>query len=226
MTTPVTTLSFAPATPKAEVDGIVFTVTGEVRPTGKIVVMNTDDKIVASSPEFGQANRQGVVSEQINVHVTGAPAGGFFVLSAAGLAYPGDDPAVTAHIARNANVAAVQAALDLAWGTGETVVSGTSLALGLTVDFVGANEKRPITVTADASGLTGGTSPGVTITENTVGGATDLVPGGPYLWGPIVLFPDTDGSDYTYSADLLYASGDDAGSSMLNAALDLTVTGS
>lgn len=101
-------------------------------------------------------------NEVQSIAITGSPTGGSYTLEF--------DGQVTAPIAYNANAAAIQSAL-LALsnlGTGDVTVAGTG---PFTVTFGGnkAGVNVP-TIVADDSGLTGGTTPTVTVSVTTQGG--------------------------------------------------------
>lgn len=103
--------------------------------------------------------------------VTGTPTGGTFTLSFGG--------ATTAPIAYNAAAAAVQSALEAlaTVGTGGVVAGGGALpGTPVTLTFAGNLGKRaqPL-VTADGSGLTGGTTPDAAVAETTPGVDATLV---------------------------------------------------
>jgi P22 coat protein - gene protein 5 len=92
------------------------------------------------------------------VTVTGAPTGGTFTLTFSGQ--------TTAGIAYNATAAAVQTALQAlsTIGTNNATVSGASGG-PYTVTFQNALYANTTALTASGAGLTGGTSPGVTIAQ-------------------------------------------------------------
>lgn len=101
-------------------------------------------------------------NEVQSIAITGTPTGGTYTLTF--------DGATTAALAYNANAAAIQAALVAlpTIGTGNCTVSGTG---PYTVTFVGELAGfNLVQMTADDSGLTGGTSPEVTVTTTTPGG--------------------------------------------------------
>ena len=93
------------------------------------------------------------------VKVTGSPTGGTFTLTVGAQ--------TTSAIAYNADSSAVAVALEAlsSVGAGNVSVTGSSISTGsgLTVAWVGSLLGTTATVTATAS-LTGGTSPGVTVT--------------------------------------------------------------
>lgn len=98
----------------------------------------------------------GIKQGQQSVSLTGSPTGGTFTLT-----YEG---ATTAPIAYNATTTAVQAALAAlsTIGAGNVAVSG--MAGDWVVSFGGVLASATASVmTADGSGLTGGTAPGVTV---------------------------------------------------------------
>ncbi|HEX2262734.1 MAG TPA: hypothetical protein VHH52_03095 [Pseudonocardiaceae bacterium] len=105
------------------------------------------------------------VDEVQTVTVTGSPTGGTFTIT-----YDGQ---TTAGIAYNANAAAVQTAIDNLSNVdpGDVVVTGTG-PYTLTWDSALGNVSQ---VTASGAGLTGGSSPGVTVGTTTGGSAlTDI----------------------------------------------------
>jgi hypothetical protein len=107
----------------------------------------------------------GTTDEKQSVTVTGAPTGGTFTLT-----YSGQ---TTAAIAYNATAAAVQTALAALSNIGAGNVTVTGANGGpYTVAFVGTLANTDVAqMTASGAGLTGGTSPGVTVATTTAGGA-------------------------------------------------------
>ena len=109
-------------------------------------------------------------SQVQNVKVTGTPTGGTFTLSAG---------TATSALPYNATPAQVQAALEAlaSVGAGNVVVTGTSIsdASGLDVTWIGTLQGTTKALTAPSPSLTGGTTPGVTVTTTTA------VNG----WGPV-----------------------------------------
>lgn len=108
-------------------------------------------------------------AEAQTVTITGTPTGGTFTLSF--------DGATTAAIAYNANAAAVLAALNALPNitSGDVAVTGgpgpgTAWVVTFGGQYAGTNVAE---MTADDSGLTGGTSPAVAVTTTTAGGAED-----------------------------------------------------
>jgi hypothetical protein len=119
------------------------------------------------------------------ITVTGTPTGGTFNL--VGIR-PDSGATTTATIAFNAAVAATQTAMDAIFGAGNTVVTGAGALPGNvhTVTFQASLQYITIpALVADASALTGGTAPGVTVAVTTAGGNTGK-------WGPYD-FAATDG---------------------------------
>jgi hypothetical protein len=114
-------------------------------------------------------------SEVQTVAITGAPTGGTFTLTFSSQ--------TTAGIAYNATASAVQAALQALSSIGAgnvTVTGGPGPGTAWVVTFTGtlAAADQPA-MTGSATGLTGGSSPTVTITTTTAGGTTtaiDLLP--------------------------------------------------
>jgi hypothetical protein len=121
----------------------------------------------------------GAVNEVQTVTVTGAPTGGTFTLT-----YSGQ---TTAGIAYNAAASAVQTALQALSTVGANNATVTGTPGNYTVTFTGALAGTDVSqMTASGAGLTGGTSPGVTVATQTPGvAATQNVTvaganGGPY----------------------------------------------
>ncbi len=108
----------------------------------------------------------GRTTEVQTATITGAPTGGTWTLTVGG--------ETTAGIAYNATAAAVQAALEALpnVSAGDIVVTG-SAGGPYSLTFSGAGAGTNVAaVTASAAGLTGGTSPAVTIATLTGGGST------------------------------------------------------
>lgn len=115
--------------------------------------------------QFFDANL-GLQNNEIQlVTVTGTPTGGTFTLTF--------DGQTTAGIAFDATAAAVKsalAALSSVGGTANVAVSGSTSG-PWTVEFQGSLADTNVAqMTADATGLTGGTTPAVTVTTSTEGG--------------------------------------------------------
>jgi hypothetical protein len=110
-------------------------------------------------PYAGQTN------EVQTATVTGGPTGGTFTLTWSGQ--------TTAPIAYNATAAAVEAALEALSNLSPADVTVTGANGGpFTVTFGGAQTGTDVAaMTASGAGLTGGTTPGVTIATATAGGA-------------------------------------------------------
>lgn len=104
------------------------------------------------------------------VSITGTPTGGTFTLTFGG--------ATTAPIVYNATAAAVDSALEAlgSIGTGGvTVTGGPGPATAWTVTFTGVLASSNVApITGSATGLTGGTTPTVTVTTTTPGVPVDL----------------------------------------------------
>ena len=135
--------------------------------------------VLADQPVTFLANGTSAVQ---TVAVTGAPTGGTFTLTFGGL--------TTAPLAYDATAAQVQAAL-LALssvGAGNLAASGGPLpGSPVSAAFQGALGAQPLAaMTADGSGLTGGSSPAVAVATATAGVAPDasfdLVPNVPLVW--------------------------------------------
>lgn len=93
--------------------------------------------------------------------ISGIPTGGVYSLSYAGQ--------TTSNLAYNANAAAIQAALEALsnLAPGDVVVAGTG---PYTFSFAGTLAAEDVELlSANATGLTGGTSPNIAITTSTVG---------------------------------------------------------
>jgi P22 coat protein - gene protein 5 len=108
----------------------------------------------------------GDTNEVQKVEITGGPTGGTFTLT-----YSGQ---TTAAIAYNASAAAVQGALtDLSnIRVGDVIVSGAAGG-PYEVTFTGSLRATNVAqMTASGAGLTGGTTPGVTVTTLTAGSST------------------------------------------------------
>ncbi len=103
-------------------------------------------------------------NERQTITITGTPTGGDFEITR-----PETGQSVV--IAYNANAAAVDTALETLYGVGNITTGGGGLpGTPVTVDFTGAFARRNVgLMTVDDSGLTGGTTPEVTITETTAG---------------------------------------------------------
>ncbi len=90
-----------------------------------------------------------VGSETWSIEITGTPTGGDYILSVNGID--------SAAIAYNANNTAIQSAINDISGVAGATVTGTAVK---TITFT-----APVMLTADAGGLTGGTTPDVVVTE-------------------------------------------------------------
>lgn len=107
-----------------------------------------------------RVDAQGAVIDNLQTAtVTGAPTGGTFTLT-----YKGQ---TTATIAYNAAASAVQSALIALTtiGTGNVTVSGSNGG-PYSIIFAGSLAQDTTALTASGAGLTGGTTPSVTITQN------------------------------------------------------------
>ena len=139
------------------------------------------------------------VNEVQTVTVTGTPTGGTFTLTFGGQ--------TTAGIAFNATAAAVDAALEALSSVGAGDVAVTGAAGGpYTVTFTGALAGTDVgAITADGSGLTGGTTPSVTVATTTAGVQTGV--GEVELDARAVNFDETvstlrtEGTNDTYETD-------------------------
>lgn len=110
----------------------------------------------------------GQASEVQTVTITGTPTGGTFTLTLNG--------ETTAGIAYNATAAAVESALEALPSLAAadvTVTGGPGPGTPYVVTFGGAYAGTNVAaMTASAAGLTGGTTPAVTVTTTTAGGGT------------------------------------------------------
>ncbi len=108
----------------------------------------------------------GEASEVQTATVTGGPTGGTFTLTLNG--------ETTGNIAYNATAAAVQAALEAlpSVSAGDVTVTG-SAGGPYTITFGGTYAGENVAaITASGAGLTGGSTPGVTMATTTAGGGT------------------------------------------------------
>ena len=110
-------------------------------------------------------------SEVQRITITGSPTGGTFTLTF--------NAQTTAGIAYNATASAVQSALEALSNInpGDVVVGGGPLPGSfVTVTFAGQYAGTDVTqMTANSAGLTGGTTPTVTITTTTSGGTGNAI---------------------------------------------------
>lgn len=143
-------------------DAVVVAAQGFVYVNDVGATAPTPDELDDLDPEtFG--------SQTNTVTVTGTPTGGTFTLTIAGSA--------SGAIAYNASPDVVQSAVEAVStvGAGNTVVSGTSLASGIAVTFVGPLQGQTVAVTASATGLTGGTTPAVTAAVSSAANGWDQI---------------------------------------------------
>jgi len=138
---------------------------------GDIVFVDPGDKAGTSSPIIPIETRDPDNSTWA-LDVTGSPTGGTFTVSVT----VGGSTQTTTGIAYNATASALQAAIVALSnvGSGNVTVSGTTTK---TITFVGDLAEVSADVTASGASLTGGTSPGVTVTQTgdgAVSGLTDL----------------------------------------------------
>ncbi|MDX3232880.1 hypothetical protein [Streptomyces sp. ME19-01-6] len=121
----------------------------------------------------------GPTSEVQTVTVTGTPTGGTYTLTFSGQ--------TTAGIPYNATAAQVKTALEALSNVdvGDvTVTGGPHPGTAVVVTFVGQYLGDDVSqMTASAAGLTGGTSPAVTVTTTTAGGAATASDGTEVLHG-------------------------------------------
>lgn len=129
-----------------------------------------------------------LTSEVQRITITGSPVGGDFTV--AGVDPLTGDAFETAAIAYNASAATVLAALIAVIGAGNATATGGALP-GTAVDITFAGDwadRNVAQMTADGTGLTGGTSPAIAVTTVTAGiGEADpnfgmiIQPGNKYL---------------------------------------------
>lgn len=137
---------------------------------------------IRSNADVKVETNSGGVNEKQRVTITGTPTGGTFTLTFEGQ--------TTAGIAYNANAAAVQSALEALSNVavGEAVCTNGPLpGTAVDVEFkLTLGESDRTQMTADGSGLTGGSTPTVTITTTQPGVAPsnvlNLLAGRPYDW--------------------------------------------
>jgi hypothetical protein len=139
----------------------------------------------------------GTTEEVQSVTVTGAPTGGTFTLTWSGQ--------TTAAIAYNATAAAVQAALQALSNIGAGNVTVTGANGGpYSVTFTGTLANADVAqMTASGAGLTGGTSPGVTVATTTAGGADTGSDGRQVAAGFLMAMVDVSRGSAKYGAALL-----------------------
>lgn len=121
-------------------------------------------KVFASATDGGLTATSPAANEKDTVTISGTPTGGTFTI--------GVDGVDTTALAYNANAATVQAALEVVVGSGNVVVSGTA---PYTLTFIQDYGQTPVTVTADGSSLTGGTTPAAVAAQVTAGAREILV---------------------------------------------------
>lgn len=124
-------------------------------------------RVAAAGPSYGLwGPYAGRASEVQTVTITGGPTGGTFTLTVGG--------ETTAGIAHNATAAAAQSALEAlpSISAGDITVIGATggpYTLAFGASMAGRNVAA---VTASGTGLTGGTTPAVTVATTTAGGST------------------------------------------------------
>jgi len=125
--------------------------------------MDIDAPIYLSATDGLFADASPGTNEQQTATITGTPTGGTFTLTFAG--------ATTATIAYDAAASAVQSALELLSTIGAGNVKVTGSAGGpYTVEFINdLADTNVAAMTASGAGLTGGTTPGVTIATAAAG---------------------------------------------------------
>lgn len=149
----------------------------KARKAGEIVDVMTSGEIVDFGPTFGTPgtdfgaagtayHSQAANDEVQTVTITGTPTGGTFTLT-----FNGE---TTATIAYNASAANVKTALDALNGIDAVTCGGGALpGTPVTVTFSGdaVDDMAHNLMTADGTGLTGGTTPAVAVTRTTPGNA-------------------------------------------------------
>lgn len=122
--------------------------------------------VITDVPQFNQTVPAAGTDEVQTVTVTGTPTGGTYTLTFSGQ--------TTAGIAFNATASAVQSALEALSNIAPgdvTCGGGPHPGTAITVTFGGAYDGVDVPqMTASATGLTGGTSPAVTVSTTTPGG--------------------------------------------------------
>lgn len=140
---------------------------------GNIMMIDPGEK-AGSNVQVIPVRSADVNSANFTLEVTGSPTGGTFILS---VNVQGAGAEATDPIAFNASNADIKAALEANdnVATGDVGVTGTTVK---TITFGGSLRFESIALTKNAAGLTGGTSPDVSIAasgDNTaVAGVTDL----------------------------------------------------
>ncbi|QDT44366.1 putative outer membrane protein pmp20 precursor [Gimesia alba] len=132
-------------------------------PVGSLIVLDGSGLLVVA-PTVTTVTEGTTNNEVQEVMINGAPTGGSFTLSF--------DGATTGAIAFDADAAAIIAALEAlpTVNAGDVIVRGDALS-GFEIEFVGILATINVPqIMADASGLTGGTDPSITIKTTTVGG--------------------------------------------------------
>jgi len=141
---------------------------------GNIVLVDLGDKAGSNSPIIPIETRDPNNSVH-TVTITGGPSGGTFTIT---VTVPGGTGQTTVGIAYNATAGAVEDAIEALSNVGAGNVTVTGSGGGpYTIEFTGDLEKVPVTLTANGSGLTGGTTPDAAAAESGTGavsGLTDL----------------------------------------------------
>lgn len=129
---------------------------------GFVFVHDTPGAAAPTPTELNALDPDTFGAQAQTITVTGSPTGGSFTAKAA----TADSPVT---IAYDATPAQVQTALEslASVGAGNTDVSGTSLASGVVVKFIGALQGQSPTLTLVGSGLTGGSTPAATASVTT-----------------------------------------------------------
>lgn len=140
---------------------------------GNQVLVDLGYKGGAGLPVIANGNRD-VDSSVWTIQVTGTPTGGDFTLT---INIDGGGAVATAAIAFDASAATVKAAIAAVAGVGNNNVTVTGTTTK-TITFVKALVDAPVVVALGTNGLTGGTTPSVTVTESATttdsSGLTDL----------------------------------------------------
>lgn len=147
-----------------------------LRRVGNLVYTAADNVIVADAGYTGRGAPVAGTAEVQSVTITGGPTGGTFTLTFSGQ--------TTAGIAFNAAASAVQSALNALSNLDGVTVTG-SAGGPYTVTFP-ADMGNVAQMTADATGLTGGTAPAVNVATTTPGVAPSFEAGTwIYATGPV-----------------------------------------
>jgi len=213
-------LSIVPSDP-AVGTGVLFTVTGPVIPDGAIVIVDDADKVRAKSVVFSQDVQADGTGPSVFVLDPDATSGEFQLYL-----YTDDDLygyTDAEHFTTDDIYYYNDGAPNYLYPDGDDVADAIIDAMGDGTDVTWTKEGDVLTV------LVGGKWSGKKVsmelgTETLTGAGGTLTvtridaDGGPFVFGPIYFF------DGDYTADVLIASGDDEGDSLLSSSTDFTVT--